>query len=167
MATKQFSPLNFVNVEILQQLLFHPTFWSYTASNTAAIKCMFICKQARNRWIKENENKLHVHLPVCVRICICMEANMCVHANGGPQVFLDLCVCVRKCVCGCAAAPSQPSAPPAGKGPGLRHQLQAGMRMAESQTDTAVGYYVWVRPNTPGSAKNIAVTVVTLSQQNK
>lgn len=45
-------------------------------------------------------------------------------------------------VCACVAAPSQPSAQPAGKGPGLRHQLQAGMRMAESQTDTAVGYYV-------------------------
>lgn len=40
------------------------------------------------------------------------------------------------------AAQSQPSAQPAGKGPGLRHQLQEGMRMAESQTDTAVGYYV-------------------------
>lgn len=63
---------------------------------------------------------------------------MCVHANGGLQVLLDSCVCV----CACVAAPSPPSAPPAGKGPGLRHQLQAGMRMAESQTDTAVGYYV-------------------------
>lgn len=79
-----------------------------------------------------------MHLPACSRICICMEVNICVHANVGLQVFLDLCVYVRVCV----AAPSQPSALPAGKGPGLRHQLQAGMRMAESQTDTAVGYYV-------------------------
>lgn len=53
-----------------------------------------------------------------------------------------ICVRVRARVGVCVAAPSQPSAPPAGKGPGLRHQLRAGMRMAESQTDTAVGYYV-------------------------
>lgn len=45
-------------------------------------------------------------------------------------------------MCVCVSALSQPSAQPAGKGLGLRHQLQAGMRMAESQTDTAVGYYV-------------------------
>jgi len=73
-------------------------------------------------------------------VCTCVFAFvcMCVHANAGLQVFF--CVCV--CVCVCVSALSQPSAQPAGKGPGLRHQLQAGMRMAESQTDTAVGYYV-------------------------
>lgn len=58
------------------------------------------------------------------------------------QVYRSFSICVCVCVCVCAAALSQPSAQPAGKGPGLRHQLQAGMRMAESQTDTAVGYYV-------------------------
>lgn len=89
--------------------------------------------------VREESNKRHVrvhcvgaYIARAVFICICMHVNMCVHANVGLQVFL--CVCV--------AALSQPSAPPAGKGPGLRHQLQAGMRMAESQTDTAVGYYV-------------------------
>lgn len=51
-------------------------------------------------------------------------------------------LCVRVCVRVCVAALSEPSAQPAGKGPGLRHQLQAGTRMAESQTDTAVGYYI-------------------------
>lgn len=73
---------------------------------------------------------------LCVCVCIWVYVILCVHANVGLQVFLRVCVHV------CVAALSQPSAPPAGKGPGLRHQLQAGMRMAESQTDTAVGYYV-------------------------
>lgn len=72
------------------------------------------------------------------RTCVSMQ--MGVHRSSSICVCACVTVCV--CVCGCAAAPSQPSAPPAGKGPGLRHQLQAGMRMAESQTDTAVGYYV-------------------------
>lgn len=96
-------------------------------------------KQLRKR--NESRIKWNNHLSlllVYMCICICIHVNMCVHANVGLQVFLDLRVHVHVCV----AALSQPSAPPAGKGPGLRHQLQAGMRMAESQTDSAVGYYV-------------------------
>lgn len=62
---------------------------------------------------------------------------MCPCKCGSTGLPRFVCVRARVCVravCVCVAAPSQPSAPPAGKGPGLRHQLQAGMRMAESQT---------------------------------
>ena len=75
----------------------------------------------------------------CVRVYLHMYAreHVCPCKCGSTGPFS-----MRACACVCVAALSQPSAQPAGKGPGLRHQLQAGMRMAESQTDTAVGYYV-------------------------
>ncbi len=72
---------------------------------------------------------VYLHMYACEHLCPC---------KCGSTGLFNVCVCM----CVCVAALSQPSAQPAGKGPGLRHQLQAGMRMAESQTDTAVGYYV-------------------------
>lgn len=67
-----------------------------------------------------------------MHVNICASMQMRVYRSFFPGV----------CVYVCVSTLSQPLAQPAGKGPGLRHQLQAGMRMAESQTDTAVGYYV-------------------------
>lgn len=87
-------------------------------------------------------NKRHVHV-FCVSA---YTASVRVYLHMYACEHVCPCKCgstgLSRCVCVCVAALSQPSAPPAGKGPGLRHQLQAGMRMAESQTDTAVGYYV-------------------------